>query len=114
MALNKRIVVFLLVYTAMSASAQVNRFMVFFKDKPSNRFSVSNPSAFLTPRAIERRVRQNIDINEQDLPVDSSYVANVRSTGAEVYFRSKWYNAVLVQCDQSLIPSIESLSFVNH
>ncbi|WP_333820852.1 S8 family peptidase [Ohtaekwangia sp.] len=94
--------------------AQVNRYMVFFTDKAGTSYSITNPSAFLSQRAIDRRVQQGIEITEQDLPVDEEYVQAVRETGANVYYRTRWYNGVLIQCDASLITTVQALPFVDH
>jgi hypothetical protein len=101
-------------FSTFTSIAQVNRYMVFFKDKNGSPYSVAQPSQFLSERAITRRINQGIEINEQDLPINPNYVATVRQTGADLFFKSKWYNAALVQCDQSLIPSIQNLVFVDH
>lgn len=94
--------------------AQVNRYMVFFTDKAGTSYSITSPSAFLSQRAIDRRVQQGIEITEQDLPVDEEYVQAVRETGANVYYRTRWYNGVLIQCDASLITTVQALPFVDH
>jgi serine protease AprX len=110
---KKFCLVLLLLAVAFASEAQVNRYMVFFKDKSGTAFSVSRPSDFLSAKAITRRIQQGIEVTEADLPVNSNYVDGVKSTGASVFFRSKWFNGLLVQCDQSLIPSIQALSFVD-
>ncbi len=92
---------------------QVNRYMVFFEDKEGTHFSIDEPLEFLSPRAIERRIRQGISITEMDLPVNETYVQGVAATGADVFFRTRWANGVLVQCDAALVPSIESLPYVS-
>ena len=94
------------------ADAQVNRYMVFFKDKTGIPQTLSKPIEFLSEKAIQRRLDQNIEITDSDLPVKKEYVQGVRDTGADAFFTTRWLNAVLVQCDQSLLPAIESLSFV--
>ena len=114
MAWTKYLTTIVFALVCVVTNAQVNRYMVFFKDKSGSSFSVSSPLAFLSPKAVERRVKQGIDVNEQDIPVKDDYVAGVRSTGAQVFFKSKWYNGVLVQCDQSLINTIQLLPFVDH
>lgn len=98
---------------SLSASAQVNRYMVFFKDKAGTPFTVANPNQFLSEKAIERRVKQAISITEQDLPVNPSYVQDVAETGASVFFATRWMNGVLVQCDAALITSVLALPFVS-
>lgn len=93
------------------ANAQDHRFMVFFQDKNSS-FSIENPSEFLSQRAIARRIKQNIQITEEDLPVNSSYPAALESTGALVYYTTKWLNGALIQTDSSKLTDILSLPFV--
>lgn len=110
---NRKAVLLLILLCASHFSwAQVNRYMVFFKDKQGSSYSVSEPSHFLSPKAITRRINQGIDITEQDLPVNVNYVTGVQQTGANVFFRSKWFNGVLIQCDASLINTVLDLPYV--
>jgi hypothetical protein len=88
--------------------------MVFFKDKTGIPQTLSKPIEFLSEKAIQRRLEQNIEITGLDLPVSKEYVQGVRNTGAEAFFTTRWLNAVLVQCDGSLLPAIEALPFVDH
>lgn len=92
--------------------AQVNRYVVFFKDKNGTPYSVNAPTEFLSARAIERRVEQGISVSPEDLPVNENYVQGVKGLGAKPFFRTKWMNGVLVQCDASLIPAIQNLGYV--
>ena len=103
----------LVVFTGADGWCQVNRYMVFLKDKNGSTFTTSQPSAFLSQRAIDRRIRQEIAILEQDIPVNKNYVEGIRNTGASVFFQTRWMNGVLVQCDASLITSIENLPYVD-
>ncbi len=103
---------FLLVFIGAAAMAEVNRYMVFFGDKAGSIYSKALPSAFLSQRAIDRRVRQDILITDEDLPVNDSYVQLVAESGAEVFFRTRWMNGVLIQCDAALVATIENLPFV--
>lgn len=99
---------------SLPALSQVNRYMVFFKDKIGTPFSISQPDQFLSQRAITRRLEQNIDITEKDLPVNPQYVEAVSQTGAQVYFTSRWFNGVLMQCAASLVDDVEALPSVDH
>ncbi len=103
----------LLLFLHVSAFAGEHRFMVFLSDKESSGYSIENPEAFLSARAIERRHKQGIPVTMDDLPIDENYVAQITSLGASVFFRSRWMNAVLVQTDSSLTDDISSLSFVD-
>lgn len=115
MVSNKFIRAFLfLALFGASAAAQENRYMVFFKDKAGIPQTLSRPIDFLSEKAIQRRLNQNIDINDLDLPVKKEYIQSVRDAGAETFFTTRWLNAVLVQCDAALVPALEGLSFVHH
>ncbi|MFY0600562.1 MAG: S8 family serine peptidase [Cyclobacteriaceae bacterium] len=108
---SKLLVLFLLVMNLVT-KAEVNRYMVFFSDKDTTSFSTSNPAEFLSERAIQRRAKQGVVITAQDFPVNKDYVISVSNAGADVYFRSKWFNAVLVQMDESLVDAVKLLDHV--
>src|SRR5687768_17369831 len=104
--------VVLIGFVSISAEAQENRYMVFFKDKQGVPFSTSEPIEFLSEKAIDRRLKQGIDISENDLPVNASYVQGVRNAGADVFFTTRWLNGLLIQCDPSIVPAVASLAYV--
>ena len=108
-----KLILFFVLLTSGFAQAQVNRYMVFFNDKTGTPYSISNPQAFLSSRAIQRRSNQNIAVIEEDLPVVPSYVTAVKNAGANVLYQTKWMNGVLVECDASLVPTIQNLASVN-
>jgi hypothetical protein len=64
-----KLILFFILLASGVVQAQVNRYMVFFKDKTGTPFTISNPNAFLSSRSIQRRNNQNISVTEQDLPV---------------------------------------------
>ncbi len=104
--------VLILLLVSSSGWAQSDRYVVFFKDKTSNPYSLNQPEAFLSPRSLQRRVHSGISLTAEDLPVTPSYVTQVRATGAKTFFTSKWMNGVLVEGNASVISSIASLPFV--
>lgn len=109
--------------SATSAAAQgtVRRHLVYFRDKAGTPFSVSQPQAFLSARAIARRTRQNIAVLPRDLPVTPAYVAQIRAVagGPKVLYTSRWFNAALVNCDSAtlariaVLPSVRSATTLN-
>lgn len=113
MASSKWKLTYVFLLFAFNVDAQVNRYMVFFKDKIGSVYSVNNPQSYLSQRAIDRRIRQGISVSSDDLPVNSAYVQGVSQTGAQTFFTSRWMNGVLVQCDQDLISNIEVLPYVS-
>lgn len=96
------------------AYGQVNRYVVFFTDKANTPYTINEPSAFLSKRAIDRRVEQGLAVTDQDLPVVPAYISGVASTGARTFFSSRWLNALLVEAEVSLVPGISALAYVDH
>ncbi len=91
-----------------------NKFWILLKDKNNSAFSVSTPSAYLSPASINRRLSQNIPIHITDLPVNQTYVNQIAATGATVIYKSKWFNAVIAEVSSSIqLNSINSLTCVN-
>ncbi|MBX9785420.1 MAG: S8 family serine peptidase [Chitinophagaceae bacterium] len=88
--------------------------VVFFTNKDNTPFTLSNPSAYLTARAIDRRTRYSIAIDSTDIPVLQRYVDSVRLAGAvTILGRSKWLNAVIIQTtDAAAIAKINAFPFV--
>lgn len=90
-----------------------NKYWVQFADKANTGYTLSNPAAYLSPRALERRAKFGIAIDSTDLPVSETYVAAITNTGATVLHRSKWFNAVSVQVtDTNMVNAIMELPFV--
>ena len=73
------------------------RYLVLFKDKNNSPFSINKPEAFLSSKSIERRKKMNIALQAQDLPVNPSYLDQLKSTGATLIFPLKWINGALIQ-----------------
>jgi hypothetical protein len=105
-------VLFFLVITGFSQQIP-QKYFIAFTDKNGTPYSISDPQAFLTQRAIDRRIAQGIPIIEEDLPVTPSYVTAVAATGAQVFTVSKWFNGVTIRViDSSILASIRALPFV--
>lgn len=96
----------------LPASAQEAQYIVFFADKAGTVYSVDQPEAFLSERAIARRNKFNIPVSEDDLPVSETYVAQLKALGAEVFYRTRWMNGVLAQLSPEELAEIQALSFV--
>ncbi|WP_247234515.1 S8 family peptidase [Telluribacter sp. SYSU D00476] len=90
---------------------QAPRYLVLFKDKTNSPYSIQNPEAFISQRAVARRQRQQIPITTQDLPVNPAYVTAVRQTGARVINTSRWFNGAVVEASASQLTAIQNLPF---
>ncbi|MEI9921630.1 MAG: S8 family peptidase [Bacteroidota bacterium] len=106
-------ILFILLFACigLQAAAQ-NRYVVYFTDKNSSTFSLSEPEKFLSPRAISRRLKQNIDITTEDLPVNLNYIQQLNTAGAKVFFTSRWLNCALVQTTSDIATSVQALPFI--
>ncbi len=95
-------------------------FWILFADKVGTPYSLNFPQAFLSERALEKRTRFNIELTEQDLPVNPSYVqAVLDSSGGTLHHVSKWFNSMtinLTQLDSAqlvvALDKIQNLPFV--
>lgn len=97
-----------------SNEAQVSRYIIRFRDKGSNPFSLTNPSAYLSQKAIDRRTKYSIAFDSTDLPVTPRYIDSIRLAGnVTILNASKWLNSVSIQTsDANALTKINSFSFV--
>ena len=97
-----------------SAAQAQTRYIIKFKDKGTNPFSIANPSQYLSQRALQRRLRYNILIDSLDLPVTPRYIDSVRLAGAVTILNaSKWLNQVTIRTSDAVaLAKINSLPFV--
>jgi hypothetical protein len=77
------------------------RFRVYLKDKGNSEVTLSEPEKFLTPKAIERKRRQQVPIDQSDLPISSDYFNQLKSVGAKPVSHSKWFNTIVIQLNDS-------------
>jgi serine protease AprX len=111
---SKRFCFLVLMISSTYVFAQGNRYMVFFKDKAGTTFTSSQPLSYLSQKAVDRRIKEDVAITPQDFPVNQNYVDGIKSTGAEVFFTTRWMNGVLVQCEASLVNTLQGLAYVDH
>ena len=105
----------ILMVCAVFAQAQIatNVYWVQFADKANSPYSIDNPEEFLSQRALERRARLDIGIDEYDIPVNPQYLQAVADCGAQIINPSKWLNGVSVYTDsEEVVDAIRLLSFV--
>jgi hypothetical protein len=96
--------------------AQLSRYLVKLKHKGGTPYSFTNPSAYLSQRAIDRRIRYNIAIDSTDLPVNPSFVSQIAAIpNVTILNISKWLNQLTIQTtDANAITAINALSFVQN
>lgn len=108
----QRFTILLILSIGTSIQAQTYRYLILFKDKASNKYTLNKPEAFLSSKSLERRTKNVIAITEQDLPVSETYLNQVRATGARILFPLKWINGALIAQKPSEIKKTLALNSV--
>ena len=111
----KKLIVFVLLLTGFTLSAQVapHKYFVEFRDKDQNPFSLDHPEIFLTERAIQRRQAMGIGYELNDLPVTPLYLQTLQNIGAQILNPTKWLNGTTIYLsDTNLADAIRKLPFV--
>lgn len=91
-------------------------YRVYLSDKSNTPYSINNPSAYLSQRAIDKRMRFSIPITEQDLPINPQYKQQILALDSlmQPLAVSKWMNTFTVYCpDSTVVPQILDLPFVD-
>ena len=91
-------------------------YRIYLSDKNNTPYSIDNPSEYLSQRAIDKRVRFNIPVTEQDLPINPEYKQQILALHPQMQplAVSKWMNTFTVYCpDSTVIPQIMNLPFVD-
>ena len=108
--------------TTFSIYAQ-QKYMVYFKDKGmANQTSLQKTSQAyteavqsLSKRSIQRRIKhrgvENF-ITFEDVPIHQPYISELENSGARIWNKLKWFNAVSLYADKDQIAKISSLPFV--
>ncbi|KLT68255.1 MULTISPECIES: S8 family serine peptidase [unclassified Flavobacterium] len=87
---------------------------VYFNAKPNAQFYLDNPLQMLSQRALDRRTNQNIALSSTDVPVETTFVTQVKqSTGITVMAQSKWLNALHIRGSQADINALKNFTFVD-
>jgi hypothetical protein len=106
-------IVMLLVAIQASPQTAPNKYWVQFTDKLHTPYSLTRPEDFLSQRAIERRVRYQIPLDEMDLPVDPAYLDSLGKIGVTVLNHSRWFNsATIFAADTFNLDRLRALGFV--
>ena len=98
---------------------QVNSFSqqdawIYLTDKENVAEAISNPITILTQKSIDRKFAHNVIIDERDVPVNESYIAELKlQQGITVMAKSKWFNAIHVRGTQTNIEALTGLPFVS-
>lgn len=113
----KKYLLLCLLWLGFAANAQVDPtcYRITLSDKNNTPYSINNPSVYLSQRALDKRIRFNIPITEQDFPVNPQYLQQIKAVdyNIRVLCVSKWMNTVTIYCpDSNKLLQISNLPFV--
>ena len=109
--MKKHLSIFILMVFAFT-NAQTELVFVFFKDKPNKAVFYANPLSELTQKSLDRRTKFGIALNDQDAPIEPTYIQNITNLGFTVNDYSKWMNGVAVNATPAQITTLESQQYV--
>jgi subtilisin family serine protease len=90
------------------------RYRVYLKDKKGSPYSINRPEEYLSQKAIDRRKKQKLSIDETDLPINRTYLDKVEACGVRLINCSKWHNTVVVQTeDTTVMDKVNGLACVD-
>ncbi|QOW10298.1 T9SS type A sorting domain-containing protein [Kaistella flava (ex Peng et al. 2021)] len=108
----KKSISFFILLVFVFTSAQTELVFVFFKDKPNKEAFYTNPLSELTQKSLDRRTKFGIALNDQDAPIEPTYIQNVKNLGFTVKDYSKWMNGVAVNATTAQILNLQSQPYV--
>ncbi|MBV8325294.1 S8 family peptidase [Chryseobacterium sp.] len=108
----KKLLLFCLLTGYSIASAQTQLVFVYFTDKPNKAAFFANPLSELSQKSLNRRTALGISLNDEDAPIETSYLQNLQNLGFTVTDYSKWLNGAAVNATPSQIINLQALPFV--
>jgi subtilisin family serine protease len=87
---------------------------VYFNVKNNSQSYYDDPLLMLSQRAIDRRTAQNIPLDSEDVPIDESFINQIKTvSGITVMAKSKWLNALHIRGTQTAVNSLKYFPFVD-
>ncbi len=109
-----RIFFLLFFLMAMKLQAQQKYYFVAFKDKPNFKTQLYQPLSYISKKAVDRRLKNRVPLNPNDIPPDSAYLAKIRQYPLIMYGNSRWLNGVIVLTSlKNLADTLKNLDFVS-
>lgn len=108
----KKILLFCFLAGYTFTNAQTELVFVYFSGKPNKAAFYANPLSELTQKSLDRRATLGISLNDQDAPIEQSYIQNLQNLGFTVTDYSKWLNGVAVNVNQEQVNLIKAQPFV--
>ena len=108
----KKILFFCAFVCILIVNAQTELVFVYFKDKPNKTNFYNKPTSELSQKSLNRRTNLGIALNDQDAPIESTYIQNIKDLGFAVTDYSKWLNGVAVEANAAQVADLRIKSYV--
>ncbi|EIA09066.1 S8 family peptidase [Flavobacterium frigoris] len=109
----KKVFLFFYLFLTTIAFSQEDAW-VYFTAKNNSQLYFDSPLEMLSQTALDRRINQNIVLDLKDIPIDKSYISQIKlASGITVMAKSKWLNAIHVRGTQTAINSLKTFAFVD-
>ncbi len=110
--MKKKIILLIVFVLIQSGIVRAQHLRVYFKDKGSTTMQITPENVALSTKAVERRQRMGISLDQRDLPVNPEYVDLLRQNNGVIKAKSRWFNYVVVDgLDEAVL---RNFSFVKH
>lgn len=100
------------IFLSFQSLAQTNLYFVTFTDKAGSRYSLNEPEGFLSQKAIARRKAQEIQVQEEDFPVNKNYLDSLKKWGIIIKGSSRWMNGIVTEMSKEVSDEISKKQFV--
>ncbi|GEN70029.1 S8/S53 family peptidase [Chryseobacterium lathyri] len=109
----KKLLLFCLLVGYSIVNAQTELVFVYFTGKPNKAAFYANPLSELTQKSLNRRTSLGIPLNDQDAPIEQSYIQNLQNLGFTVTDYSKWLNGAAVNATPTQITTLQAQPYVS-
>jgi subtilase family serine protease len=109
----KKLLLFCFLTGYLTVSAQTELVFVYFTDKPNKAAFYANPLSELSQKSLNRRTALGIPLNDQDAPIEQSYLQNLQNLGFVVTDYSKWLNGAAVNATPAQKTLLQAQTYVS-
>ncbi len=109
----KKLLLFCFLTGYLAVSAQTELVFVYFTDKPNKAAFYANPLSELSQKSLNRRTALGIPLNDQDAPIEQSYLQNLQNLGFVVTDYSKWLNGAAVNATPAQKTLLQAQTYVS-
>lgn len=109
----KKLILFCLIAGYSTINAQTELVFVYFTGKPNKAAFYANPLSELTQKSLNRRTSLGIPLNDQDAPIEQSYIQNLQNLGFTVTDYSKWLNGAAVNATAAQVTVLQAQPYVS-